>query len=184
MNSIDSSGQKCIFTEQDRMLLEDRAAGRLVQRMIQRAISYLYHYPSYTYGTGEGKLDCSQFVYEVCTRYFADFPDNSSDQQFYALEHSSNWITAYSGNPENRLSDWDFQVGDILFWSKNASCRCIEKYHYDHCVRYHRIHHVGIYLGNGLIIDMGSSNNISIRSIDSLYNSWVLCAVARTIYNM
>ncbi len=41
----------------------------------------------------------------------------------------------------------DLVPGDLIFWTKN-SC---------HCGRWHEIHHVAIYIGNGRIIEAISS---------------------------
>ena len=45
----------------------------------------------------------------------------------------------------------DLQEGDLVFWSK-AGCDC---------GRYDEIHHVGIYLGDGKVVEASSSKRAS-----------------------
>ena len=80
-------------------------------------------------------VDCSYFTYWAYKQAGIEIPTSSVEQARYS------YYNGYEVDIE------DLQPGDLLYWSKR-SC---------HCGRWREIHHAGIYLGNGMIIDASSS---------------------------
>lgn len=75
----------------------------------------------------------------------------------------------YCYNNSYTISSSVLQLGDLVFWSK-TSCRC---------GRWNEIHHVGIYIGNGRIVDASSSKgHVVLRDIWSNEN-WPIVLYAR-----
>lgn len=86
-------------------------------------------------GTPYSTLDCSKLVQTVYAEVGISLPRTSVEQAKYCY------------NNGYTISASQMQPGDLIFWSKNT-CKC---------GRWQEIHHVGIYIGNGQIIDASSA---------------------------
>ena len=92
---------------------------------------------------GQGRyVDCSYFV-----RWAYQQAGVTSYKAGTAAEQAR-----YCVNNHLLISKDQLQPGDIIFWRKNG-CMCGG----DHCDRYQNIHHVGLYIGNGKVIEASSS---------------------------
>ncbi|KKI50247.1 C40 family peptidase [Christensenella hongkongensis] len=85
-------------------------------------------------GTGN-YVDCSSFTQWSYGQAGVTLPGTAAEQAQYCAQ---NGYTIARG---------DLQEGDLVFWSK-AGCDC---------GRYDEIHHVGIYLGDGKVVEASSS---------------------------
>jgi hypothetical protein len=86
-------------------------------------------------GTLYSILDCSKLVQTIYAEMGISLPRTSVEQAKYL----------YNGGYAINASE--LRPGDLIFWSK-PGCNC---------GRWHEIHHVGIYIGNGRIVDASSS---------------------------
>ncbi|MDL2218069.1 NlpC/P60 family protein [Christensenellaceae bacterium OttesenSCG-928-M15] len=86
-------------------------------------------------GTPYSTLDCSKLVQTVYAEVGVSLPRTSVEQAKYCY------------NNGYTISASQMQPGDLIFWSKNT-CKC---------GRWQEIHHTGIYIGNGQIIDASSA---------------------------
>lgn len=80
-------------------------------------------------------VDCSyltQWAYRQCG---VSLPGTAAEQ------------ARYCANKNYLISQSELQPGDLVFWTKNGC----------HCGRYDEIHHVGIYLGDGKVVEASSS---------------------------
>ena len=86
-------------------------------------------------GTPYSTLDCSKLVQTIYAEVGISLPRTSVEQAKYCYNNG------YS------ISASQVQPGDLIFWSK-STCKC---------GRWNEVHHVGIYIGNGQIIDASSA---------------------------
>lgn len=131
--------------------------GRIGTRIVEAALTRVGD--PYSRGRrGSGNyVDCSYFAYWAYKQAGITIPTSSVEQAKYCR---------FNGF-EVDLDD--LQPGDLLYWSK-TSC---------HCGRWHEIHHAGIYLGNGMIIEASSSKGcVVIRKLWS-GGEWRLVMAAR-----
>lgn len=108
-------------------------------------------------GTPYSVMDCSDLSQYAYAQAGVSIPGTSVMQALYCFNNS------YT------ISSSVLQPGDLVFWSK-TSCRC---------GRWNEIHHVGIYIGNGRIVDASSSmGHVVLRDIWS-YENWSIVMYAR-----
>ena len=111
----------------------------------------------YKVGTPYSVLDCSVLSQYAYAHAGVSIPGTSVTQAQYCY------------NNGYTISSSALQPGDLVFWSK-TSCRC---------GRWNEIHHVGIYIGNGRIVDASSKNGrVMLRNIWSSTN-WPIVLYAR-----
>lgn len=119
----------------------------------------------YVWGAkGPNQFDCSGFVYwclkEAGIPYANSMCNSAAGQAQYC--YNRGWI----------ISQSDLQPGDLVFW-QNAAC--------DKGDRWNEIHHTGIYIGEGKVIEASSSKGcVVIRNIWSSA-SYPLALCGRTI---
>lgn len=85
-------------------------------------------------GTAYSVMDCSQLTQYAYAQAGVSLPRISVAQAKYCYD------SGYA------ISGVQLQPGDLIFWSKACSCR-----------RWNEIHHTGIYIGNGKIVDASST---------------------------
>lgn len=85
-------------------------------------------------GTAYSVMDCSQLTQYAYAQAGVSLPRTSVAQAKYCYD------SGYA------ISGVQLQPGDLIFWSKACSCR-----------RWNEIHHTGIYIGNGKIVDASST---------------------------
>ena len=108
-------------------------------------------------GTPYSVMDCSDLSQYSYAQAGVSIPGTSVTQAQYCY------------NNGYTISSSALQPGDLVFWSK-TSCRC---------GRWNEIHHVGIYIGNGRIVDASSKNGrVMLRNIWSSEN-WPIVLYAR-----
>ena len=94
-------------------------------------------------GTGS-YVDCSYFAWWSYDQAGISLPTSSVEQAMYCYENGF------------AVEEADLQPGDLIFWSKK-NCRC---------GRWNEIHHVGIYIGNGKLIEATSGKGcVAIRPV-------------------
>lgn len=104
----------------------------------------------YVWGAkGDNKFDCSGFAYwavhEVNPSLGSKLYTNAAGQAKYCYEHG------YSVGRD------ELQPGDLVFWQKKTCSGC---------GRWNEVHHVGIYAGNGKVIEASSSKGrVVIRNL-------------------
>lgn len=85
-------------------------------------------------GTAYSVMDCSQLTQYAYAQAGVSLPRTSVAQAKYCYD------SGYA------ISGVQLQPGDLIFWSKACSCR-----------RWNEIHHTGIYIGSGKIVDASST---------------------------
>lgn len=85
-------------------------------------------------GTAYSVMDCSQLTQYAYAQVGVSLPRTSVEQAKYCY------------NNGYAISRGQLQPGDLIFWSKACSCG-----------RWNEIHHTGVYIGNGKIVDASSS---------------------------
>ncbi len=107
-------------------------------------------------GSGD-YVDCSYFAYWAYKQAGITIPTSSVEQAKYC--YNNGYI----------IDQEDLQPGDLLYWSK-TTC---------HCGRWREIHHAGVYIGNGMLIEASSSKGcVVIRPVWS-GGEWRLALCAR-----
>lgn len=130
-------------------LVNDMPTGTKGGQIAQAAISKV--------GMPYSVMDCSDLSQYAYTLAGVSIPGTSVTQAQYCY------------NNGYTISSSALQPGDLVFWSK-TSCRC---------GRWNEIHHVGIYIGNGRIVDASSKNGrVVLRNIWSSEN-WPIVLYAR-----
>lgn len=130
-------------------LVNDLPTGTKGGQIAQAAISKV--------GTPYSVMDCSDLSQYAYAQAGVSIPGTSVTQAQYCY------------NNGYTISSSALQPGDLVFWSK-TSCRC---------GRWNEIHHVGIYIGNGRIVDASSKNGrVVLRNIWSSGN-WPIVLYAR-----
>lgn len=107
-------------------IVSNLPAGTKGGEIAQRAIERV--------GTPYSKLDCSKLVQSVYSEVGISLPRTSVAQSQYCY------------NNGYAIGASELQPGDLIFWSK-TTCQC---------GRWNEIHHVGIYIGSGQIVDASS----------------------------
>ena len=131
-------------------LVNDLPAGTKGGAIAQAAIAKI--------GTPYSVMDCSDLSQYAYAQAGVSIPGTSVTQAQYCY------------NNGYTISSSALQPGDLVFWSK-TSCRC---------GRWNEIHHVGIYIGNGRIVDASSKNGrVMLRDIWSSGN-WPVVLYARS----
>lgn len=111
-------------------------------------------------GTPYSKLDCSKLVQTVYADVGVSLPRTSVEQARYCYENG------YT------ISASQLQPGDLIFWSK-PGCSC---------GRWQEVHHVGIFIGNGQIIDASSAKGrVVLRDVWS-GSTYTIVMYARPLY--
>jgi len=108
--------------------------GKVISSM---AIKRLGHPYSQKLRGKENYVDCSYLVWWAYKQAGVNIPLVSDKQAKYCFENHFN------------IDKTELQAGDLIFW-KNLSCSC------NPCKHWRNIHHVAIYIGNGMIIDTSS----------------------------
>jgi hypothetical protein len=90
---------------------------------------------------GPSKFDCSGLVYWTIKEL-----DPELGRKLYT---SAGYQFKYCRDNNFLVGEAELQPGDLIFWQK-PSCSCGKKYN--------EIHHTGIWLGDGMIVDASSSN--------------------------
>lgn len=85
-------------------------------------------------GTGD-YVDCSSLTQWAYQKTGVSLPGTAAEQAKYCVQNG------YT------IEKQDLQPGDLVFWQK-AGCNC---------GRYDEIHHVGVYLGDGKVVEASSS---------------------------
>ena len=85
-------------------------------------------------GTAYSVMDCSQLTQYAYAQVGVSLPRTSVAQAKYCYDNG------YA------ISGVQLQPGDLIFWSKACFCG-----------RWNEIHHTGIYIGNGKIVDASST---------------------------
>lgn len=130
-------------------LVNDLPTGTMGTTIAQAAISKV--------GTPYSVMDCSDLSQYAYAQAGISIPGTSVTQAQYCYNNS------YT------ISSSVLQPGDLVFWSKTAC----------HCGRWNEIHHVGIYIGNGYLVDASSSmGHVVLRDIWSNEN-WPIVLYAR-----
>ena len=130
-------------------LVNDLPAGTKGTAIAQAALSKV--------GTPYSVMDCSDLSQYAYAQAGVSIPGTSVMQAQYCY------------NNGYTISSSALQPGDLVFWSK-TSCRC---------GRWNEVHHVGVYVGNGRIVDASSKNGrVMLRNIWSSEN-WPIVLYAR-----
>ena len=130
-------------------LVNDLPAGTKGTAIAQAALSKV--------GTPYSVMDCSDLSQYAYAQAGVSIPGTSVTQAQYCY------------NNGYTISAAALQPGDLIFWSK-SSCRC---------GRWNEVHHVGIYIGNGRIVDASSAKgHVVLRDIWSSAN-WQIIMYAR-----
>lgn len=103
---------------------------------------------------GDDKFDCSGLVCwainQVDPDLGAHFWARAADQAYYCHIH------------DMEIEQSELQPGDLVFW-QNRQC--------SGCGRWNEVHHTGIYIGLGMVIEASSSKGrVVIRDLWSTYN--------------
>ena len=103
---------------------------------------------------GDDKFDCSGLVCwainQVDPDLGAHFWARAADQAYYCHIH------------DMEIEQSELQPGDLIFW-QNRQC--------SGCGRWNEVHHTGIYIGLGMVIEASSSKGrVVIRDLWSTYN--------------
>ena len=94
-------------------------------------------------GTAYSVMDCSQLTQYAYGQAGITLPRTSVEQAKYCY------------NNGYAISSGQLQPGDLIFWSKVCTCG-----------RWNEIHHTGIYIGDGRIVDASSSKGrVVLRSL-------------------
>lgn len=108
-------------------------------------------------GTPYSVMDCSDLVKHIYQQKNITLPDTSVEQAKYCYDNGYTIPLA------------ELQPGDLIFWS-NTKC---------HCGRYNEIHHVGIYITDGKIVDASAAyGRVVLRDIWGS-DSWNVAMCAR-----
>lgn len=108
-------------------------------------------------GTPYSVMDCSDLSQYAYAQAGVSIPGTSVTQAQYCY------------NNGYTISASSLQPGDLIFWSKTV-CRC---------GRWNEVHHVGVYIGNGRIVDASSSKGrVVLRDIWS-NDKWQIVMYAR-----
>ena len=110
----------------------------------------------------DDKIDCQWFVKDIYNKTGHGLGVNKGSSEMFKqmVEDQTNWITSETTG----LQNWALEAGDFVFWDGGKKCDCVKNGKKD-CTRYNRIHHIGIYIGNGNILDNGPKTNVSIRPL-------------------
>lgn len=102
--------------------------------------------------SGEGRtVDCSSFCRWAYKQLGISLPRTSVEQ------------AKYCSNNNVLVSKEQLQPGDLVFWSK-TSCNC---------GRWNEIHHVGIYIGGGKVVEASSSKGrVVVRVLWGASGTW------------
>lgn len=102
-------------------------------------------------------MDCSQLSRHAYAAAGVSLPRTSVEQ------------AKYCSNNGYMIGAGELQAGDLVFWTKN-SCSC---------GRWNEIHHVGVYIGGGKIVDASSGKGrVVLRNLWSGGN-WSVWGYAR-----
>jgi len=118
-------------------LLGNSRSSATGQAIVQQAMSRLGDpYSKSKRGTGN-YVDCSYLVQWAYKQVGIDIPGTAAAQAKYCYENG------YT------ISKDELQPGDLIFWTKHSST----------AGRWRNIHHVGIYAGNGKIVEAKNNRN-------------------------
>jgi len=118
-------------------LLGNSGSSATGQAIVQQAMSRLGDpYSKSKRGTGN-YVDCSYLVQWAYKQVGIDIPGTAAAQAKYCYENG------YT------ISKDELQPGDLIFWTKHSST----------AGRWRNIHHVGIYAGNGKIVEAKNNRN-------------------------
>lgn len=109
-------------------------------------------------GTAYSVMDCSQLTQYAYAQVGVSLPRTSVEQAKFCY------------NNGYAISKGQLQPGDLIFWSKKCSCG-----------RWNEIHHTGIYIGGGKIVDASSSKGrVVLRDLwGENGNTWQIVLYAR-----
>lgn len=109
-------------------------------------------------GTAYSVMDCSQLTQYAYAQVGVSLPRTSVEQ------------AKFCSNNGYAISKSQLQPGDLIFWSKKCSCG-----------RWNEIHHTGVYIGGGKIVDASSSKGrVVLRDLwGENGNTWKIVLYAR-----
>ncbi|NLT97738.1 MAG: C40 family peptidase, partial [Christensenellaceae bacterium] len=120
-----------------RSMLGNSGSSATGQAIVQQAMSRLGDpYSKSKRGTGN-YVDCSYLVQWAYKQVGINIPGTAAAQAKYCYENGYN------------ISKDELQPGDLIFWTKHSST----------AGRWRNIHHVGIYAGNGKIVEAKNNRN-------------------------
>lgn len=144
-------------SEQIEKIISDLPQGTKSEALVKAAIMRIGH--PYSRGRrGSGNyVDCSYFAWWVYNQAGISIPTTSVEQAKYCY------------NKGYVVKTDELKPGDIIFWRK-TTCNC---------GRWREIHHAGIYIGKGKVIDASSSKGrVVMRKLWSDYE-WKIALCAR-----
>ena len=134
-------------------LINNLPEGELGAAIVEHALTRLGHPYSRTLRGQGNYVDCSYFArwayQEAGVLHFT--PGTAAEQARYCVNNNLS------------ISRSDLQIGDLIFWSFNANGRFMN------------ITHVGIYVGNGYVIDASSSRGMVVYREIFGESSIVIC---------
>lgn len=130
-------------------LVNDLPTGTKGGAIAQAAISKV--------GTPYSVMDCSDLSQYAYAQAGVSIPGTSVTQAQYC--YNNGYTIAASS----------LQPGDLIFWSKTV-CRC---------GRWNEVHHVGVYIGNGRIVDASSSKGRVVLRVLWSSTNWQIVMYAR-----
>lgn len=117
-------------------------------------------------GTGDF-VDCSYLIWHTFSQLgFTAFPRTAGAQAEWC--YNKNLV----------VNETTLNPGDLVFWSENYGCSCMDDH--DSCTRFMNVHHVGMYVGEGKIIDASSgAGRVVYRDLWKGTGKWSLAFYAR-----
>lgn len=143
-------------------IMQQYGDGSSGENIANAALKYVGLKYSQELRNAQGYVDCSSLTQRVMSDEGIDIPGTSVEQANYYLAKGST------------ASISEAETGDLVFWTKT---NCV-------CGRSHEIHHVGIYLGGGAVVEASSSKNaVVVRKLWETEN-WKIAFCAKASSEM